>query len=154
MYKKQLVILVTTNLSVIRKFSGQNDLEDTTRAPSRRSANRSLSWWSTVGPKAKLFTKTSVDEVMFSRCSSTRKSPFISLYSQKRFPNHPIYWRKITSMRSAYRAGVSAFSMPMQVFRGNDPAICRTTWPTPEPRSINVSSLLTVTCLSICCTSS
>lgn len=32
-----------TYRSVIRKLSGQNDLEETTRAPSRKSANRSFS---------------------------------------------------------------------------------------------------------------
>lgn len=110
------------------------------RAPSRKSANRSFSWWSTFGPNAKLFTNTMVAELIFSRCSSAKKSPFINSYSLYFFPNHRIHMRNVESISTAYCDGTSARSIPMHVFSCNAPAICKTTCPTPEPKSMNTSS--------------
>lgn len=84
--------------SVIRKLSGQNDLDETILAPSFRSAKRSFSIWSTFGPKAKLFTNTMVAPIIFSRCSSCKKSPLIRWYSPYFFPYQRIHLRKWTLM--------------------------------------------------------
>jgi hypothetical protein len=47
-----------------------------------------LSWWSTLGPKAKLLTKIMLADVTLSRNSSLRKSPLTSLYSLWLLPHH------------------------------------------------------------------
>lgn len=62
-------------LSVIRKFKGQKAFEEIIRAPSLRLANLCFSWWSTSGPKAKLFAKRTPAFVIFSWYSADRKSP-------------------------------------------------------------------------------
>ena len=45
-------------------------------------------------------------------------------------------------LTSAYFEGVSAFSMPQQSLHGVAAAICSTTCPTPDPKSMNTSSLV------------